>query len=313
MKQANNYFVTGALLTVLLIALLGGNGLIKMVLASSEHGRLPRELRLGCEICLISPQQLKTATLNKKITSAVFAEKLSLIMMLLGAQESAEIKELTRAGIIAGKAGSGNMSRANTIETLARAAIILSGKGLITLEDAKAKNFRDYKVAEKYTEAVAWLQAKYIVRGYPDGTLGKGKSLTLREAVFFLYRFYEAVSSEMMSKRPAEKLSFIDIPLSHPMMEIIENLTRGGAFDKLILRPSFDGDSFVSVSDLTEMLNGVFARAGKETDQVRIKAIFADCSGDSFSQRRHLTLALEYILDDFARDKLNAKKIDYRD
>ncbi|OGK07902.1 MAG: hypothetical protein A2W80_00420 [Candidatus Riflebacteria bacterium GWC2_50_8] len=313
MKQANNYFITGALLTILSIALLGGNSLIKMVLASNDLGRLPREIRLGCEIGLISTEQLKTATLNRKITTAGFAEKLSLTLMLLGAQDSAEISELVRSGILTGKTGSGKMSRASTLEILARATLILSGKELISLNGDKAKNYRDYRVAEKYSNAVAWLQSKYIVRGYPDGTLGKGRNLNMREAVFFLYRFYEAVSSEMMSKRPAEKLSFIDIPLSHPMMEIIENLTQGGAFDKIILRPSFDGDSFVSAADLTEMLNGVFARAGKEVDQVRIKTIFSDNSSDSFTRRRHLALALEYILDEFARDRLNAKKIDYRD
>ncbi|HAE39566.1 MAG TPA: hypothetical protein DCG57_13170 [Candidatus Riflebacteria bacterium] len=313
MKQANNYFVTGALLTILAIALLGGSSLISTVLASNNLGRLPRELRLGCELGLISAEHLKTATLDRKITAKSFAERLSLTMMLLGAQESAEVSELLRTSIIASKAGSGNMSRASTIETLARAAIIISGKDLINLSENSAKNYRDYKVAEKYSNAIGWLQTKYVVRGYPDGSLGKTRNLTTREAVFFLYRFYEAVSSEMMSKRPAEKLSFIDIPLSHPMMEIIENLTQGGAFDKLILRPSFDGDSFVSVADLTEMLNGVFARAGKEIDQVRLKTIFSDSSSDSFTKRRHLALALEYILDEFARDRLSAKKVDYRD
>jgi hypothetical protein len=61
------------------------------------------------------------------------------------------------------------------------------------------------------------------------------------------------------------------------------------------------------------MLNGVFARAGKEIDQVRLKTIFSDSSSDSFTKRRHLALALEYILDEFARDRLSAKKVDYRD
>ena len=313
MKQADNYFLTGALLAMLIIAVLGGNGLINMVLASGEHGHLPRELRLGCEIGLVSSQQLKTATLNRKITSAHFAENLAMVMMLLGAQESADARELSRTGIVAGRAGSGNVSRSTALETLARATLMLAEKDFISLSDGKAANYRDYKVADKYTRAIAWLQSKYIVRGYPDGTIGKNKRLSLREAIFFLYRFYEAVSSEMMGKRPAEKLSFIDIPLSHPIMETIENLTQSGAFDKLILRPSFDGDSYVTVSDLTEMLNGVFARANKEVDQIRIKTIFADNRSDSFSRRRHLALALEYVLDSLARDRLVAQKTNYRD
>ncbi|MBU1108693.1 MAG: S-layer homology domain-containing protein [Candidatus Riflebacteria bacterium] len=313
MKLANNYFLTGAMLAILLIALFGGNGLLNMVLASGEHGRMPRELRLGCEIGLISPQQLSKASLNRKITSADFAENLAQVMMLLGALESADARELTRAGIVTGRAGSGNISRSTALETLARASIMLAGKDVISLTDGEAVNYRDYRIADKYSRSIAWLQSKYIVRGYPDGTLGKNRSLSKREATFFLYRFYEAVSSEMMGKRPADKLSFIDVPLSHPIMETIENLTQRGAFDKLILRPSFDGDSFVTVSDLTEMLNGIFGRAGKEIDQIQIKTIFTDNQGDSFSRRRHLALALEYVLDSFARERLVAQKINYRD
>lgn len=313
MKQANNFFVTGALLAAITVALLGGNGLIRMVFASNEHGRLPRELRLGCELGLISQQQLKSATLNRKISFADFSDKLALAMMLLGAQESADARELVKLGVIEGQLKTREMSRARTLETLARATILFAEKGMISLNETKANNYRDYRVAEKYTQAVAWLQNKYVVRGYPDGSLGKNKNLTLREAVFFLHRFYEATSSEMMSKRPTEKLSFIDIPLNHPIMKSIENLTQAGVFDKLILRPSFDGDSFVSTADLTEMLNGVFARAGKETDEIRIKTIFADSKTTSFSQRRHLALALEYILDSFAKDRLVAQKTEYTD
>ncbi len=312
MKQANNHFLAGTILAALVIMAVGGN-LLQSVLASNALGRLPREVRLGCELGIIMPHQLKASVLDRRITSADFADKLALVMMLLGANESEDARELTKAGIIAGKIGAGRMSRATTLETLARATIFIAEKGLIEFENHEASDYRDYRVADKYLKAVAWLQSKYVVRGYPDGSLGKNKNLSLREAVFFLHRFYEAVSSEMMSRRPAEKLSFIDIPLNHPIMQPIENLTQAGTFDKLIMRPSFDGESFVSTSDMTEMLNGIFARAGKEIDEIRIKTIFADRGGDSYSCRRHLALALEYILDSFAKEKLEAKKIEYRD
>ncbi|PKL48813.1 MAG: hypothetical protein CVV42_08400 [Candidatus Riflebacteria bacterium HGW-Riflebacteria-2] len=312
MKQANSYFLAGAILTAIIIAVAGGN-LITSVFASSNLGRQPRELRLGCELGIIMPDQLKTRMLDRRIPSADFSEKLALVMMLLGANESENARELVKNGIIEGNVGSRSMSRANTLETLARASIFLAGKGLISLDNEGASNYRDYRIADKYSKAVAWLQAKYVVRGYPDGSLGKKRNLTLREAVFFLHRFYEAASSEMMSKRPAEKLSFIDVTLSHPIMQPIENLTRAGAFDKIILRPSFDGESFVSRTDLTEMLKGIFARAGKDIDEIRLKAIFADSGTDSSSHRRHLALALEYILDSFAKNRLSAQKIDYSD
>ncbi len=313
MKQANTYFLAGAILAALIITAVGGNRLLQSVFASNDLGRLPREIRLGCELGIIMPHQLKTAVLDRRITTADFADKLALVMMMLGANESENVRELAKTGIIKANPRSGSMSRANALETLAKATIFLAEKKLISFESEEANNYRDYRIADKYRKAVAWLQNKYVVRGYPDGSLGTSRNLTLREAVFFLHRFYEAASSEMMSRRPAEKLSFIDIPLNHPIMQPIENLTRAGTFDKLIMRPSFDGESFVSTSDLTEMLNGIFARAGKEIDEIRLKTIFADKSRDSFSCRRHLALALEYILDSFAQDRLNAKKIEYHD
>ncbi|NLF95237.1 MAG: hypothetical protein GX569_00775 [Candidatus Riflebacteria bacterium] len=311
MKKANSYFLAGAILAAMVIAAAGGN-LIKSVFASNSFGRLPRELRLGSELGIIMPEQLKAKALNGRISSAAFSEKLALVMMLLGATEAADSKELLQNGIIKGSSRSGSISRANALETLARASMFLATKGLISHENAKASNYRDYRIADKYAGAFAWLQTKYVVRGYPDGSLGKNKNLTLREAVFFLHRFYEAASAEMMGRRPAEKLSFIDLPLNHPIMQAIENLTQAGAFDKIILRPSFDGDSFVSAADLTEMLNGIFARAGKDIDEIRIKSIFSE-PADSFGRRQHLALALEYILDIFAKDRLAAEKIRYQD
>lgn len=313
MKKANNYFISGALLAVLALALLGGDSLFRTVFASNSLGRLPREIRLGSEIGLIQSGQLRKTSLDKRISPAVFADKLALVMMLLGANESENARALVRTGIVNKVSNSGYMSRANTLETLARASLYLAEKKLITLENADSRNYRDYRVPAKYSNPVAWLQNKYVVRGYPDGSLGKTRNLTLREAIFFLYRFYEAASSEMMSQKPAEQLSFIDITLSHPIMQPISNLTQAGAFDKIILRPSFDGESFVSNSDLGEMLNGIFARAGRQVDEVRVKSIFADSRSDEFSQRRHLALALEYILDSFAKDRLTAAKIDYLD
>jgi hypothetical protein len=96
-------------------------------------------------------------------------------------------------------------------------------------------------------------------------------------------------------------------------MNAIKNLTISGAFDKIILRPSFDGDSFISVTDISEIINGLFNRAGKEIDQIRLQTILAGSKTGSPANRRQLALILEYILDSFARDRLNANKINYKD
>lgn len=315
MKQANKYYWAGAIAATFLIVMLGGNGLLREVLAYGQFGRLPRELRLGCDIGLIAPQQLKARTLDRRITAADFANKLALAMMLVGATESENSKELIKTGILEGQPRDSSITRASTLEILARAAIVLADKKLISFENKEVVDYRDYRVAKKYQSAVSWLQNKYVVRGYPDGTLGRGRRLSLREAIYFIHRFYEAVSSEMMSKKPVKKLSFIDLPLNHPIMKSIDNLTQAGAFDRLILRPSFDGDSFINSSDMTEIINGIFSRANKEVDQIRIKSIFADNTpgSNAVCQRKHLALALEYILDSFSKDRLVAKKINYKD
>lgn len=312
MKQANNYYFAGVFAAILCIAIFAGNSIFQIAFAGDNLGSLPRELRLGVELGLISQTQCKNSTLNRQITKSQFAEKLATVLDMLGSADS-ETKQLIKSGLITAKGMSSGISRQDTLEILARSSIFLAEAKLLTLPDAVAKNYRDYQIAEKYGRAIAYLQSKYVVRGFPDGSLGSRKRLSLRDAIFFLYRFYEAVSADLMSNRAVEGISFVDVPLSHPIMAAIKNLTIAGAFDKVMLRPSFDGDSFITVADLSEIINGLFARAGQEVDQIRLRTIFAEKTPTAFASRRHLALILEYILDSLAKDKLQANKIAYVD
>ncbi len=310
MFKSNSFFYSGMLVAVLFLALFAGNSLFQAVFAGSS-GNLPRELRLGMELGLIGQEHLKSGRLNRSINHQQFAEKIATALDLLG-YENADIKTLTGKGILADKNHKSPITRKEAIETLARACAALKAASLINYEASEPATYKDYRIAEKYRSEISYLQKKFVVRGFPDGSLGAGRRLTLKDAVFFIYRFYEAVAADLMGSRENQGISFVDIPLSHPIMAVIRNLTAAGAFDKIILRPSFDGDSFITVTDLNEIINGLFTRAGKETDLVRMRTILAD-QGSAFARRDQLALTLEYILDSFAKDKLNAQKIEYLD
>lgn len=313
MKQPNSFFLMGVLTAAFAIAVFSGNSFLRSGFADDGRGLLPRELRLGNEIGIIQTEELNKTRLNRSISNHVFAEKIHIVLDLLGAQTADSPEELTKAGLLKKKKKLATVTRLEALETFARVSLHLQNKGMLVIPEAKAKNYRDYKVTEKYNAAVAYLQSKFVIRGYPDGTLGTQKRLNNREAIFFLYRFYEAVSSDMMSKRTAEGIRFIDIPLSHPLMEAIRNLTQAGAFDKIMLRPSFDGESLVSVNDLIEINSGICSKAGKEIDLIRVKTIFAESSPAGTAKRKHLALMMEYLLETFARERLNAEKISYTD
>lgn len=310
MAKSNGYYYSGLIAAVFLVAVFAGNSIFQTLWADST-GNLPREIRLGVDLGLLSPGQTSTSALNKNISRQNFAEKLSIALDLLGHPE-ANAKNLEKKGIIASGKNTA-LTRSEALETLARACMSLKASDMIAFSDTAATNYRDYKISEKYRAAISYMQRKYIVRGYQDGTLGSKNRLTVRDAVFFIYRFYESVSADLMGARELEGISFIDLPLNHPIMNAIKNLTISGAFDKIILRPSFDGDSFISVTDISEIINGLFNRAGKEIDQIRLQTILAGSKTGSPANRRQLALILEYILDSFARDRLNANKINYKD
>ncbi|HNX74318.1 MAG TPA: hypothetical protein PLM07_10140 [Candidatus Rifleibacterium sp.] len=311
MLKSNRCFLLGVITASFLLTIFAGNHLFQMVIAG-DNGSLPRELRLGAELGLIGQTQLTRARLNRSVSQLDFGEKLSMSLELLGFEHTG-IKNLISHGLLPARGLQNQMTRKDALETLARTCAALKDAGLINLADNDARNYSDYRIPEKYRHAVTYLQKKYVVRGFPDGSMGSSRKLSLREAVFFVYRFYEAVAADLMGSRENQGISFVDMPLSHPVMGAVKNLTAAGAFDKIILRPSFDGESFITVTDLTEILNGIFAKAGKESDQIRLKTIFADTNASSFGQRRQLALVLEYLLDTFAKDRLNASKINYKD
>ncbi len=78
-------------------------------------------------------------------------------------------------------------------------------------------------------------------------------------------------------------------------MNSIRILTQTGAFDKVMLRPAFDGDSNISTNEVNDMLEGIFSRSNQSLDEIRIRTIFAGDPGVEKITRRQLALILDYL------------------
>lgn len=309
MIKADKHTIAGILLAVFCVAVLGGTGILSPILANGL-GSAPRELRLGAELGLIEAKQCNNKFLNRAITKREFANKTASMMNMLGIHDC-KFSTLCENGITDTYRQNNPINRKEAVEIMARATLYMSANNIFNLPKTEPSNYRDYKVQEKYSRPIGYLQSKFVVRGLPNNYLGSKRNLTQREAVYFLYRLYEAVSSDMMTSIPNEGLCFIDVPLDHPIMDSIKNLTAAGAFDRAILRPSFDGESFIVQDDLTEIVGGIFDRSGVDYDILRLQTIFSD--KEEYTTRRQMALILEFLLDNLSKNNINTSKVDYID
>ncbi len=307
MNEANKYSLSGIGIAFLAIALFCGNNFISAAIAGFNLAGLPRELRLGIDSGLISTDQCNRQYLNRNSTRRAFADRLGILLEQVGMVEVSETRSLEKTGIFS-CAGS-TLTRKEAVETMARICILLDGKKQIKLPEEKAVNYRDFRIPEKYASAIAFLQKRYVVRGYPDGHLGANKKLSNRESVYFLYRLYETIAAEMMARQSATGIRFVDISLNHPVMDSIRTLTQAGAFNKLILKPAFDGEAHILTNEFGEMLEGIFENSHREIDQVRLKAILP---GSAALTRSQLAIALEYLLSG-TEISATTEKIAYQD
>lgn len=310
MVKVDKHSLAGIALAMFVVISLAGTGLLGQLFANGL-GRAPRELRLGSEIGLINPNSCNDKFLKSSITRESFASKAAIIVNTIAGTKFA-YNEMVENGIVANGNKNTLISRKEAVETMARAAMFINSKGLFIFSPTQPTNYRDYNIPAKYAPIMSYLQNKFIVRGMPNGLLAANKKLTQREAVYFLFRLYESISADMLIALPNEGISFIDIPNGHPVNEAIKNLTAAGAFDRAILRPSFDGNSYITNDDISEVIGGIFDRSGKECDSLKLSSIFAD-SNDCYTTRGQITLALEYILDEIAPDKIISGSINYID
>ncbi|MGM0599791.1 MAG: S-layer homology domain-containing protein [Candidatus Rifleibacteriota bacterium] len=294
MKEANRYSIIGILIAFIAVVFLSSTGFLKAALAGWNLNRLPRELRLGIEAGFIDYSECKSANLRKHISRGQFADMTITLLQNLGATENIDRKKISQIGIFNARPSYNSISRKQAIESMSRSCIFLANQNKINLPQDNATNYRDYRVPGKFSQPMSYMQKKYVIRGYPGNTMKAGRRLSIKEAVYFLYRLYEAVSSEMMAKKQAKEICFIDIPLNHPIMGKIRTLTKTGAFDLVSLRPAFDGNSNISIKELKEIISGIFNNFNHKVDKIRLTTIFAD--NERFVKRNELALSLEYLL-----------------
>lgn len=315
MKKANGYFILGSITAFLCFALLANNQFIGNLYAELLCSSLPRELRLGSEIGIIDQNQLSSKQLRSTISRGKFSQLLARTLNLLGNSKIENASQLAQSGIFNGSPSRNRISRKTTIEAICRAAIYMADKKAIKFTNEKPARYRDYIAPEKYQRALNYLQKKYILRGYSNGFVGAKRYLSLKEAVYFLFRFYEAVSSDLMNKnKNITGIKFVDISTNHPIMRKVNALTSAGAFDIVKLRPSLDGNSFITAQDLALIAEGILKRNQKNVDLIRMKTIFAGKRMSLPANRRELALVMEYLISSLEKNSAtDTKAYKYKD
>ncbi|NCB46596.1 S-layer homology domain-containing protein [bacterium] len=312
MKRISKSYLSGVIVAVIVVALFARENLLSSLTASNNLGDLPRELRLSTELGLISHNQNKSSSfLKKSVTGKEFASLTSNIMSMLGHPNSS-VNYLVKSQIINSKQLNSKLTRKDTFEILAHLCIDLSLHFPLQYPNVSARNYNDYTIPGKYAAQAAYLQNRFIVNGYSANYLGSGRNLTAREMIYFLYRFYEAVSLDIITARDSAPLSFIDLPNAHPILPGIRNLSAHGAFDTLLLRAAFDGNSFIEDREMKEMLFGILERKGFTFNAEKIDKLFNKTKRNNYTTRREFCLVLEYLLDTVSRNDLSGL-ISYKD
>ncbi len=96
------------------------------------------------------------------------------------------------------------------------------------------------------------------------------------------------------------------------MLPAIENLLSNGAFDRIILKPSFDGDSYITKQDMSEMVIGIIQRANLGSEE-EFNNIFGEIISGTYATRSDLAIASEYLLDALTKNKSIEMDINYKD
>lgn len=312
MKRFSKSYLSGVFVAVIVVALFAGENLLSSLTASNSVGDLPREIRLSAELGLISHNQSKSSSfLKRSVTGKDFANLTSNIMSMLGHQNSS-VSYLVKSKIISTNQLNSKLTRKDAFEILAHLCIDLSTHFPLQYPNVSAKSYKDYTIPGKFAAQAAYLQNRFIVNGYSAYYLGSSRHLSAREMIYFLYRFYEAVSLDIISSRNSAPISFIDLLNTHPILPAIRNLSAHGAFDTLLLRPAFDGNAFIEDQEIKEMLFGILERKGFTFNTGKVDKLFTSKRINNYTTRKEFSLVLEYLLDTASRTDLSAS-INYKD
>ena len=314
MKQTGKiYFLCGTLCAFLCVACFSGNGTFASLFAQNDNiGSLPRELRLSVEAGLISIRQARSKDLDKNVSAKTFAEKAAYVMKLLGHPEPT-VDYLRKSNIMKSTRRNVRLTRQEAFEIMSRLCEDFTEYFSMNYPGGTSMNYSDYKIPEFCVEPAAYLQSRFIITPKTKDLLGAKDKLSNRECIYWLYRLYEAVSADQTAlSNPDLTISFVDLPKNHPMLPVIENLLSNGAFDRLILKSSFDGDSFITKQEMAEIILGITSRAKVGSDE-KFDEIFGETINGVYATRSDLAIAAEYLLDTLTNNKTVQININYKD
>lgn len=287
MKETRVYFWLGVAVASLFTIVVTQTAAVEAISRSFLLGKLPRELRLGIDLGILSQKEVESRGLDTPISRGAFADKLQKTLLSLGLNTLTSRKAVANAGIFEPSPSRPSLSRRQALEGLSRAVIHLAAQSLITLDEGATVSFADFKPDQKYGPALRWLQEKSILQGYPDGTIKGSRAITTRETVYLLYRLYESISKSRMLQQSGDNLMFMDLPLDDPILPALKELAEAGAFTHTGIRPTFSGNAPVVWADMVLMLKGILEKQGVKSDD-----FFADATSKGHAQRQHMAMAL---------------------
>ncbi|HEY9071447.1 MAG TPA: S-layer homology domain-containing protein [Candidatus Ozemobacteraceae bacterium] len=314
MQKRTRHFVLGSLAAVLMTASMTELPVLEAISYSASYSRLSPELRLGVDIGILDAAELDGSSLNAPIHRRSFSVLLKRVLQMIGAPAGSELSDLRKAGIFDPSPAGRSVQRKAALEALARCTMHLADNGFITLDAKPVADFTDYRIPEKYRDAISYMRSANIVRGYPDGRFGASRALTKKEAVYLLYRYYEQVAGTMMIRQKADGPRFVDLPLDHPAMTSLKLIDKAGGFDQMKFGMSFDGYSPLQAKDAAAIVESILKKHERSAEADQVKTILAGRSASQNITRSDLARLLGHLVKAFpARLGTSAGSFTYTD
>ncbi len=314
MQQRTRNFILGSFAAVFMTVSMTELPVLEAISDTTAFSRLSPELRLGLDIGIIDASDLESKSLDTPITRRSFSVLLKRVFQMLGAPAGSDLSDLRTSGIFDPAPSKRSVQRKAALEALARGTLHLADNGFLTLESKSTADFSDYRIPEKYRDAISFLKAKGIARGYPDGRFGVSRALTKREAVFLLYRFYEQVAGSLMIRQNTDVLQFVDLPLDHPAMTSLKVMEKAGAFTQMKFGMSFDGYSPLKVRDAACIVESILNKYDHSSESAEIKNLLKSRLPSQATTRGDLAILLGHLVKAFpARLGVSAESFTYTD
>ncbi len=235
---------------------------IDSLLAAAKAHRLANdpELRLAREAGLVDAEQLTPRWLSARIQRGEFAQLLRSVLEHLGHPAGRDLASLRESALFAPAPARRTLTRRDAIEALLRCENSIAKLEWVAPTPLAPIQFSDYTPPSSLRTALSRLIDLRVVRGYAEDRVAPNRSLSNREALMFIWRFYEATSARMAEKRAQTNgvPLFIDIPFEHPAQADLAALSRAGVLLGVNLGPSFDGNRTLTVAHACALVGNLW-------------------------------------------------------